>query len=404
MVIAVVERARTLLEQVTSTEGRLVVSVLVLLVGVTVAAVATPYFVRRVRNAIRGQVVAKGADDWMFTVEEYVDVGVGIVHVVRMLQLAIAILTGVTLLVVWGLTDLAREVLTLLSGSLPALVDIGATVALVIAAYVAIGFLEAFIDSLGVDGDTLDEHQAEILFRVSQVAIIVLVFVMALGIWGVDLGGLLIGAGFLGIVVGMAARQTLGSVIAGFVLMFSRPFEVGDWIQVGDDEGIVTDISIVNTRMENFDGEYVVIPNDVVSNSVVINRTRKGRLRIRLEVGVDYAVPPTEAEDVAKAAMADVEEVMAVPRPQVVPQAFGDSAVILELRFWIDNPSARRKWRAKAAVVRAVYAAFEEAGIKIPYPQRELTGRQEAGGFHVIEERQTTGRDPGAEASTDPGE
>jgi hypothetical protein len=72
---------------------------------------------------------------------------------------------------------------------------------------------------------------------------------------------------------------------------------------------------------------------------------------------------------------------------------FGDSAVVLGCRFWIDKPSARRKWRARTAVMEAVKAAFDEAGVKIPFPQRELTGREESGGFRYAE---TAAAEPGA--------
>jgi small-conductance mechanosensitive channel len=194
----------------------------------------------------------------------------------------------------------------------------------------------------------------------------------------------------------MAARQTLGAVLAGFVLMFSRPFEIGDWVEVGDQEGIVTHISIVNTRIQTFDGEYVMLPNDEVSSKPITNRTRKGRLRIEVEVGVDYEDDPTHAAEVALAAVRDVEKVLAVPTPQVVAKRFADSSVVLGVRFWIDSPSARRKWRAQTAVIDAVKSAFEAEGIKIPFPQRELTGRAEEGGFRLAD-----GADAGAEERAD---
>ncbi|MGM0398695.1 MAG: mechanosensitive ion channel family protein, partial [Halobacteriota archaeon] len=81
----------------------------------------------------------------------------------------------------------------------------------------------------------------------------------------------------------------------------------------------------------------------------------------------------------------DVNQLLSVPRPVAVTSRLGDSAVILELRFWIDKPSARRRAKATSAAVRAVKSAFEAENIKIPYPQRELTGRREAGGFRVID-------------------
>ncbi len=231
----------------------------------------------------------------------------------------------------------------------------------------------------------ITEHQREIVYRLSQVTLYTIAGSLVLGIWGVDLGGILVGAGFLGIVVGLAARQTLGALLAGFVLMFSRPFEIGDWIEVGDHEGIVTDITIVTTRMQTFDGEYVMIPNDVVSSESVVNRSRKGRLRIEVDVGVDYDADPREAAKVARDAVRGLDNVLRVPTPQVVVKEFGASAVVLGVRVWIDNPSARRMWRTRTAVVGAVKTAFDEAGIKIPFPQRELTGREEAGGLRLAE-------------------
>lgn len=85
--------------------------------------------------------------------------------------------------------------------------------------------------------------------------------------------------------------------------------------------------------------------------------------------------------------MADLEEVMSQPAPQVVPVRFDDSAVILELRFWIDRPNPQRKWRAIQAVIHTVKQAFNREDIKIPFPQREFSGRAETAGFRVVKDR-----------------
>jgi len=232
---------------------------------------------------------------------------------------------------------------------------------------------------------SISEHQREIVYRLTQVTLYTLAALVVVGLFTRDLGSLLVGAGFLGIVVGMAARQTLGAMLAGFVLMFSRPFEIGDWIQVGEREGIVTDITIVTTRIQTFDGEYVMLPNDEVSGQAITNRTRKGRLRIEVEVGIDYDHDPGRAAEIAREAVRGLDEVLQVPTPQVVGKRFGDSAIVLGVRVWIDNPSARRMWRARTAVINAVTDAFGEEGIKIPFPQRELMGRVEEGGFALAE-------------------
>jgi small-conductance mechanosensitive channel len=177
--------------------------------------------------------------------------------------------------------------------------------------------------------------------------------------------------------------------------MLSRPFEIGDWVCIGDEEGFVSDVTIINTHLRNLDGEFVVIPNEQVGNSVVTNRTREGTLRLSVEVGVDYGADSERAERVAREALEGVETVVDNPAPQVVPTGFGDSAVTLETRFWIDNPVPQEKWGAIREVVHAVKTAFEREGIEIPYPQRTLSGREDGGGFRVVgagDERAERGR------------
>jgi len=253
--------------------------------------------------------------------------------------------------------------------------------------YALTGFVGHIIGEFTGKRSSISEHQREIIYRLTQVGLYTLALLVVIGLFTRDLGSLLVGAGFLGIVVGMAARQTLGAVLAGFVLMFSRPFEIGDWVEIGEREGIVTDITIFTTRIQTFDGEYVMLPNDEVSGQPIINRTRKGRLRIEVEVGIDYDDDPEEAAALARETVKELDEVLQVPTPQVVGKRFGDSAIVLGVRVWIDNPSARRMWRARTAVIEAVTDAYDEAGIKIPFPQRELMGRTEEGGFAVADGR-----------------
>lgn len=287
------------------------------------------------------------------------------------------------LVVLWDLEAAVSDVYGIVGTPVGIALNGVLTVIFLAIVYAGTSVIHSILSSFIARRDDITEHESEIAFRIIQVTIYILAILVVLRIWGVELGGILIGAGFAGIVVGMAARQTLGAVIAGFVLMFSRPFEIGDWVQVEDKEGIVTDITIVNTRLQTFDGEYVVLPNDVIGSSEVVNRSRKGRLRLHVEVGVDYTTDPEQAMNVAKEAMGEVDDILTVPRPEVVLKEFGDSSVVLDLRYWIDKPSARRMWRAHTAVISAVKQAFDEAGIKIPFPQRELTGRQESGGFRV---------------------
>jgi small-conductance mechanosensitive channel len=392
--------AQGVLERLTSTEGRLAVTVGILLVTVLVSVAIAPFVVRRLARYAKSAVPAGRASDALDRVGEYVPTTLSGL-LLRALQLGVLLVAAVSLLVVWGLVDIAVDVLTLLGLSIPLLANVVTTVAIGLVAYVASDVLRDSVDRLATDSDRITEHQKEIVLRVGNISIIALFIASTLTIWGVDLSGLLVGAGFLGIVVGLAARQTLGSLIAGFVLMFSRPFTIGDWVEIGDEEGVVTEITIVNTRPDNFHGETIDLPNDRVSNEPIINRSERGSYRIRLDVGVDYSTDPDRAIEVAQEAITDLPSITDAPPPRIIPKSFGDSAIVLEMRFWIDNPMPPRKWRAISAVVRSVKDAFEREDIKIPYPQRELSGRAETGGFRIHDEE--IERRAGEERGVEPG-
>ncbi len=140
----------------------------------------------------------------------------------------------------------------------------------------------------------------------------------------------MIGAVFFGIVVGLAARKTLGSLLAGFTLMFSKPFEVGDWIKVSEKEGRITDITMLNTRIKSFDGEYIIIPNDVISNQIVTNKSREGKLRIEVEVGIDYESNIDQAREIAlntaEKLAKDNYAISEKPKPKILAKRLSDSS------------------------------------------------------------------------------
>ncbi|MFC7185940.1 mechanosensitive ion channel family protein [Halorubrum yunnanense] len=250
-------------------------------------------------------------------------------------------------------------------------------VVILASAYALTDFLGGVIREISAESTVLTDHQEEVVRRLTQLTVYTFALLVAVGLFTDNVGGLLVGAGFLGIVVGMAARQTLGAVFAGFVLMFSRPFEVGDWVQVGDHEGTVTEISIMSTRLRSFDGEVVTLPNDDVRSGSIVDRSRRSRLRIEVEVGVDYAADLERAAAAIEEAVAGVDDVAAMPEPDVVTKRFGDSAVVLGARYWIRNPSMRKRWRTQTDAMGAMKSALEAEGIVIPFPQQTLSAREE---------------------------
>lgn len=371
----VAKQVQVTLEQLATTQARVGVTVTLAVVAAVLAWLFAPRVVRTVHREVTGRVLA---DERVPVDLDSFDVGFPVTLVVRTIQLALFVLASLMVLVVWGYVDVAVAAVEAILGTIPLFVRVLVTISLVAATLVGVVVIEDRVDAYAEESDAVNQHQQGVVFRVLQVSVLVAATIASLSVWGVNLGGLLVGAGFLGIVIGTAARTTIGSLIAGFVLMFARPFEIGDWVAIGEDEGTVTDITIINTRIRNPSGEEVVIPN-----ATVTNRTSMQRLRLSVDVGVDYDADVEAAEAVVQDALEDLNRVLSNPAPQVVPKSLGDSAVVLECRFWIDHPSPAKRAMVTADVVRGVKAALDDAGIKIPYPQRELLGREEDSGLGI---------------------
>lgn len=297
----------------------------------------------------------------------------------QVLRRTLQILTGASGLYIlsklWSDNFLIQLLVVEFDDSVPLLRRLLYTLLLIIAVLLAFRWVTQWVQHLDDETNQLTDHQEEILIRLLQITCLIAGFMIGLAVWRINIGGLLVGAGFLGIIFGLAARQTIGAIIAGFVLMFSRPFEIGDWVQIGETEGMVTDITIVNTRLRTFNNETLAIPNDRVNDQMVVNKTDRERLRLRINVGVDYSTDLETAEEVAVNAAKTVNGVVEAAAPHVVANSFNDSSINLEVRVWIAQPSKQREVQVTSDVIDAVHQAFKEHGITIPFPQRTVSNR-----------------------------
>ncbi len=298
--------------------------------------------------------------------------------------LRVILLAGVTAFgiyafsVVWHMTYLLRLLLNAIGISRWTLTQQLITIAVIFLAYLLVRLTNRSIDKLA-QASSITQHQSEVAYHVADVGIALAATSVLLTLWGINLTNVFIGAGAITALIGLAARATLAAMIAGFILLFSRPFRVGDWIEVNDSTGIVKDVTIFNTKVQTFDDKHVLIPNDQITSSQLTNLSRNDQLRVDVEIGVDYETDIRRAREIIVDAVEALDSIKNAPDPQVVARRFGDSAVVLELRVWIGDPTMRRKWQARTDAIEAVKDAFEREGITIPFPQRVHTSRDEAG-------------------------
>jgi small-conductance mechanosensitive channel len=196
-------------------------------------------------------------------------------------------------------------------------------------------------------------------------------------VWDIDPTAWLASAGVLGIAVGFAARDTLANLFAGFFIIADAPYKLGDYIVLDTGErGEVTKVGIRSTRILTRDDVEIIVPNSMMANSQIYNQSggKWERFRIRIKVGVAYGSDLEEVCELLEKIAVDHDKVCNEPIPRVRMRGFGDSSLDFELLCWVDNPAQRGL--VSHELYMTIYKALNEAGIEIPFPQRDVWMRE----------------------------
>jgi small-conductance mechanosensitive channel/CRP-like cAMP-binding protein len=175
------------------------------------------------------------------------------------------------------------------------------------------------------------------------------------------------------VVIGFALQDTLGNFFSGLAIQIEKPFRVGDWVTIGGQDGLVSEITWRATKMRTKAGNFVVVPNSVLAKDTITNYCEPTRsLRLQVEVGASYDVPPNVVKTVIRTALQSAPVIAREREPEVLVGEFANSAIIYRVRFWVSDFEADE--RAKDLVRSLIYYAFRRNKITIPYPiQVEMT-------------------------------
>jgi small-conductance mechanosensitive channel len=208
--------------------------------------------------------------------------------------------------------------------------------------------------------------------RFAHYAVISLGLLVGLKVLSVDLTGLAVVAGILSVGIGFGLQNVASNFISGVILLIERPITVGDHVTVGDTDGEVRAINMRSTEIVTRDNITVIVPNSEFVSGRVVNWSHGDpRMRIHVAVGVSYTSDAALVTRVLEELAGQVEFVLADPAPEVRFVRFGESSLNFELLVWIGNPHHQDP--VSSGLHYAIRAAFLEAGIAIPFPQREVT-------------------------------
>jgi small conductance mechanosensitive channel len=239
----------------------------------------------------------------------------------------------------------------------------------------AIGLVLALLLAKAVEralSRTRADHLAVVMLsRIVRLVGVIGAVLVGLAIAGVAVGSVLAGLAVIGVAIGLAVQGTLENFIAGIIMMVRKPFSRGDQVRSGEFEGTIDAVDLRVTRLIDYDGELVLIPNRDVYNNTLVNLTRRGKRRTVVMVGVDYRDDHDDARAVILDAVRVVEGVLDHPEPEVLLTELGESSVNFEVRYWT-RPDIRTVQRTQDRVLAAVKRGIQDAGLTIPWPIRTL--------------------------------
>ncbi|MCK4671523.1 MAG: mechanosensitive ion channel family protein [Candidatus Aegiribacteria sp.] len=220
-----------------------------------------------------------------------------------------------------------------------------------------------------------DIHIPRLIIDMINFIVLAIVAVAILnGIFGVKLTAFLVTSTVLSAVIGLSLQDILGNLFAGLALQMERPYKVGEWIGVGEEEGIVVQMNWRTLTILTRARDHVIIPNATISKNIVTNYSRPDRHHMcRIEVGMAYGHSPGQVKNLISGVFARTDGVLEKPLPKVFLDKFDDYTVNYDVRFWILE--YHRKPEIENAVRTHIWYSLRRAGLSIPFPIRDVTVR-----------------------------
>ena len=203
----------------------------------------------------------------------------------------------------------------------------------------------------------------------ARYAILVFAVIAALAKFGVQTGSFIAVVGAAGLAVGLALQGSLSNFAAGVLILVFKPFKVGDFIDAAGTKGVVQEIGIFTTVLHSPDNQKVIIPNSAITGGVITNVTANDTRRVDLTAGIGYGEDMGKAKQVIEEMLAKHPLVLKDPAPTVEVVELADSSVNFVVRPWVKT---EHYWDAYFGVTRGIKEALDNAGISIPFPQRDI--------------------------------
>lgn len=211
---------------------------------------------------------------------------------------------------------------------------------------------------------SMDERVRRYVLKGLKVLLYVLTVLIVAGSLDIDVTSLIAVISVFGLAVSLAVQDVLGNVAGGMVLLFSKPFTLGDYVSTADGEGEVAEIGLTHTKLDTPSGQRVMLPNSKLTAGQIVNYTVRGVRRADHAVTASYDDDPETVRAACLKALSRTPNILPDPAPQVVLTAYGESSIEYHVRFWAKTDDY---WDAHFKSLEEIRKAFAEDGVTMTY-------------------------------------
>lgn len=220
------------------------------------------------------------------------------------------------------------------------------------------------ITTAALEKSNLEKAAYSLITSLVRIALYLLLGLIVASGLGIDVTGVVALASVLTLALSLALQNMLANVIGGFTLLYTRPFHSGDFVQIADQSGTVTEIGMTYTKLSTADNKLISIPNSAVVAAQIVNFSAADTRRVEVTASASYNDPTQKVLD-ALVQAGTVDNALLEPAPKAVITGYGDSAIQYSLRLWVKTPDY---WDVYYEVTKRVKDIFDEQGITITYP------------------------------------
>jgi small conductance mechanosensitive channel len=256
----------------------------------------------------------------------------------------------------------------LLSLALPVIKSIVFAIVVLIVGLLIIRWITKKVGRI-IDKKELDATLKPFIKSVISCILKILLIVAVISILGIETTSFVALFGAAGLAVGLAFQGSLSNFAGGVLILATKPFKVGDYIEANGYSGTVEAIQVLYTDLVTVDNKVIHIPNGSLSNASITNYSEKDTRRVDFQFGAGYEADPAKVVRVLTDIVANHPKTLKEPEPFVRMSEHGDSAVIYTVRVWV---KAADYWAVHFDVIEKVKQRFDEEGLSIPYPQMDV--------------------------------